>query len=147
MEPTSSITRIHSQQSLSRTGAAIGGVMPVYCAQCGKASQEEAKFCSACGRPLTPEGTAFSQAATYRPMPTFGTLHRPREGRKVAGVCQGIANHYGWDVSVVRVVMLLLAIAAFPIGLIIYGLVWLIAPEEPLSLPASSQGSTYVSQS
>ena len=122
--------------------------MAMYCAQCGKESQEDARFCSACGRQFTPEGngsagTAYAQGS-YRPAaPPLGNLRRPRVGRKVAGVCQGIANHYGWDVSVVRIVMLLLAIAGFPIGLIVYGLVWLIAPEEPLALPSA----TYVNQS
>jgi phage shock protein C len=116
--------------------------MAMYCAQCGKESQEDARFCSACGRQFSPEGSGYTQGAYRQPAPPLGTLRRPRMGRKIAGVCQGIANHYGWDVSVVRVVMLLLAIAGFPIGLIVYGLVWLIAPEEPLALPSA----TYVSQ-
>ncbi len=117
--------------------------MAMYCAQCGKESQAEARFCSACGRPFAPEATSYAQGAYTRPAAGFSSLVRARAGRKVAGVCQGLANHYGWDVSMVRVVMLLLAIAGFPIGFIIYGLAWLVAPEEPLSLPAA----TYVSQS
>ena len=112
--------------------------MAMYCAQCGKESQPEARFCSACGRPFAAESAAYTTAGGYtRPAPAFGTLRRPR------AVCQGIENHYGWDVSVVRIVILLLAIAGFPIGLVVYGLVWLIAPEEPLALPSA----TYVSQS
>ena len=116
--------------------------MAMYCAQCGKESQPEARFCSACGRAFS-ENAAYAPGAYTRSAPGLGMLRRPQAGRKVAGVCQGIANHYGWDVSVVRIVMLLLAIAGFPIGLLIYGLVWLIAPEEPLALPSA----TYVSQS
>ena len=117
--------------------------MAIYCSSCGKASADEARFCASCGH-------AFSQDAAGHapgnPAPAFAarsirTLIRPRTGRKVAGVCQGIANLYGWDVTVVRIVMLLLAIAAFPIGLVLYGIIWLVAPEEVLSLPAS----TYVS--
>jgi phage shock protein C len=114
--------------------------MAIYCASCGKASVDDARFCASCGH-------AFSQdAAGYTPVnPSSGfaarplkSLVRPRVGRKVAGVCQGIANLYGWDVIVVRIVMLILAIAAFPIGLVIYGIVWLVAPEEALALPAST---------
>ena len=113
--------------------------MAVYCAHCGRESQDEAHFCSACGTPLH-VNAGKPGAATFR---AAGRLTRPRVGRKVAGVCQGIANHYGWDVSAIRIVMLILAILLFPLGIVIYGLVWLIAPEEPLALPAST---TYVSQ-
>ncbi len=118
--------------------------MPIYCSQCGKESVDDANFCSACGRPLKAGATAYSQgnsAGVFSGF-SFRTLVRPRTGRKVAGVCQGLANHYGWDVTVVRIVMVLLAILGFPIGLIIYGLVWLIAPEEALALPST----TYVGQ-
>ena len=116
--------------------------MAVYCAQCGKESHDEARFCSACGSAIHANAAAgaYQAPAAFR---TTGSLTRPRVGRKVAGVCQGIANHYGWDVAVVRIVMLLLAILLFPLGLVIYGLVWLVAPEEALALPPST---TYVSQ-
>jgi phage shock protein PspC (stress-responsive transcriptional regulator) len=46
-------------------------------------------------------------------------------------------------VTIVRIVMLLLAIAAFPIGFIVYAIIWMVAPEEPYVLPAT----TSVSQS
>ncbi len=118
--------------------------MPIYCSQCGKESDDEANFCSACGRPLTPAATAYNQGRSGGVFSgsVFRTLVRPRTGRKVAGVCQGLANHYGWDVTVVRIVMVLLAIVGFPIGLIVYGLVWLVVPEEALALPPA----TYVNQ-
>lgn len=117
--------------------------MPIYCSQCGKESVEDARFCSACGRPLAPGATAYGAGPGVFSGSVFRTLMRPRAGRKVAGVCQGLANHYGWDVTVVRIVMVLVAIFGFPIGLIVYALVWLIAPEEALSLPASA---SYVNQ-
>ncbi len=104
--------------------------MVIYCAQCGKESPQDARFCSACGRPLVP-GTAYARAP-------LGSLVRARAGRKVSGVCQGLANLYGWDVSIVRIVFMLLAIVTFPIGFVVYALAMMIAPEEPLSLPAST---------
>ncbi len=124
--------------------------MPIYCTQCGKESVDDARFCSACGRPLKPGATPYNQpgepgnvSGSSFSGSTFRTLMRPRVGRKIAGVCQGLANHYGWDVTIVRVVMVLLAIVGFPIGLIVYGLVWLMAPEEAFALPSST---TYVNQ-
>ena len=124
-----------------RLGRNYGGTMAIYCAQCGKESPEEARFCSACGRPLMPHAAASAQA--FSP-DRLRTLVRPRTGRKIAGVCQGIANSYSWDPTVVRIIMVVLALLTFPIGFIAYGLVWLIAPEEPLALPSST--SSYANQ-
>jgi phage shock protein C len=113
--------------------------MSIYCAQCGKESADGARFCSICGRPLSLEASQFVPGSATGAH--VRTLVRPRFGRKVAGVCQGLANYYGWDVMIVRIVILLLAIAAFPIGLILYGIIWLVAPEEPFALPATTSVS------
>jgi phage shock protein C len=117
--------------------------MSIYCAQCGKQNGEESRFCFHCGRPLTPEAAAYR--AQVPGNPSLRTLVRPRLGRKVSGVCQGLANHYGWDVTMVRIVMLLLAIVAFPVGFILYAIIMLVAPEEPFALPATT--TTSVNQS
>ncbi|MFP5527500.1 PspC domain-containing protein [Peptococcus simiae] len=37
-------------------------------------------------------------------------LTKAREGAKLAGVCQGLANHFDWDVSLVRLCFFLPAI-------------------------------------
>ena len=56
-------------------------------------------------------------------------LLRPREGRLVAGVCAGLADYLGVDVNLVR-----LGFGVFTVfwglGLLIYGLAWLVLPEE-----------------
>jgi phage shock protein C len=69
---------------------------------------------------------------------------RPRTGRKLAGVCQGLANHYGWDVTMTRVIAVLLAVATFPIGLVAYVLFWVLLPDEPQATTAVSSLSTTV---
>jgi phage shock protein C len=56
---------------------------------------------------------------------------RPQAGRKLAGVCQGLANQYGWDVTLIRVIAIVLAVLAFPIGEVAYVLFWVMVPEEP----------------
>ncbi len=38
-----------------------------------------------------------------------------------------------------RVIAVVLAIMVFPIGLLAYGLLWLMMPDEPLALPATTQ--------
>ena len=49
----------------------------------------------------------------------------------IAGVCAGIAEYFGWDIALVRIVYLLLSIfsAAFP-GIIIYVILWIVMPEK-----------------
>jgi len=47
----------------------------------------------------------------------------------IAGVCAGIAERLGWDVTLVRVGYVLVSIlsAAFP-GILIYIILWIIMP-------------------
>ena len=49
--------------------------------------------------------------------------------RVIAGVCAGIAEWLGWDITLVRVLYLLLSIlsAAFP-GILIYVILWIVMP-------------------
>ena len=49
----------------------------------------------------------------------------------IAGVCAGIAEYFGWDIALVRILYLVLSIvsAAFP-GLIVYIILWIVMPEK-----------------
>jgi phage shock protein PspC (stress-responsive transcriptional regulator) len=57
-------------------------------------------------------------------------LTRSRD-KKIAGVCAGIAEYFGWDATAVRVIYAILSVfsAGFP-GLILYIILWLIMPEK-----------------
>jgi len=57
-------------------------------------------------------------------------LRRSRKNRVIAGVCGGLAAWLGWDVTLVRVLFVLISIfsAAFP-GLLAYIILWIIMPE------------------
>jgi len=57
-------------------------------------------------------------------------LVRSRD-RILGGVCGGLANWLGWDVTIVRIAYVLISIlsAAFP-GTIVYIILWIIMPEE-----------------
>lgn len=59
-------------------------------------------------------------------------LLRPRGGRMLSGVCAGVANFFGLDVTLVRVAYALLTLfsAAFP-GILLYVILLIIIPEEP----------------
>lgn len=58
-------------------------------------------------------------------------LHRSVNDRVVAGVCGGIAQWLGWDISLVRILYVLISLfsAAFP-GVIVYLILWVIMPED-----------------
>ena len=58
-------------------------------------------------------------------------LRRSVANRHIAGVCGGLAEYFGLDPTVVRVVYVLLSIfsAAFP-GILIYILLWILIPER-----------------
>lgn len=56
-------------------------------------------------------------------------LYRVSEGKKIAGVCGGVADYLGLDVTLVRVVWAILAICV-GCGLIAYIIAWIIMPEK-----------------
>lgn len=56
----------------------------------------------------------------------------------VAGVCAGLAMHYGWDIALVRVLTVLITIFSSGAGLIAYIVFWIVMPEEPFLLPGVS---------
>ncbi len=50
----------------------------------------------------------------------------------VAGVVGGLAEHFGLDPNLLRIIYVLVSIfsAAFP-GILVYILFWILVPEEP----------------
>lgn len=86
----------------------------MYCNACGKAIPDDARVCSYCGRPV----------AGIRKQ-----LVRPRHGRRIAGVCLGLAQHFGWNVTLLRLLWLLLFLFA-GVGGLVYLILWIIMPNE-----------------
>jgi phage shock protein PspC (stress-responsive transcriptional regulator) len=56
-------------------------------------------------------------------------LARVEEGRMIAGVCTGLARYLGVDVTVIRVIFVLLALFAAG-GVLLYLILWLVMPME-----------------
>lgn len=56
-------------------------------------------------------------------------LRRNLRNRQIAGVCSGLADYFGLDTTLVRVVYVLASIlsAAFP-GLLVYVVLWVVVP-------------------
>lgn len=57
-------------------------------------------------------------------------LYRSRNDRKLAGICGGIAEHFGWDPTLVRLGWILLTLMGGS-GVLIYLILWLVMPEAP----------------
>ena len=53
------------------------------------------------------------------------------KNRVIAGVCAGWAEYLGWDITMVRVLYLILSIlsAAFP-GILVYVIFWIVMPKQ-----------------
>ena len=57
-------------------------------------------------------------------------LYRSSDGRVLAGVARGLADHLGVDVLFVRIAFIVLT-AASGAGVVAYGLFWVFAPQNP----------------
>ena len=56
-------------------------------------------------------------------------LYRKPEGRIVAGVCTGLADYLGIDVTIIRLVFAALTVFGGT-GVLLYLIAWLVVPEE-----------------
>lgn len=56
-------------------------------------------------------------------------LHRIREQKVVAGVCSGLGEHFNLDPVIFRVLFILLTLAS-TLGIIAYGILWIIVPTK-----------------
>ena len=100
----------------------------MYCCKCGIQLDGAARFCSDCG------------TATGKGQPRPGRqqvrLSRPVTGKKIAGVCAGFARYLDVDVTVVRVVWIILALWPIPFSAVLaYFVAWIVMPRVPLALP------------
>lgn len=99
----------------------------MFCTKCGIELREQDKFCFECGA-VTGRGKPA--------VPRAERLSRPVREGKVAGVCAGFARHFGLDVTLVRIVWLVLMVWPVPLfGLIAYIVAWIVMPKDAEPVP------------
>jgi phage shock protein C len=95
----------------------------MFCTQCGVELEPQDRYCCQCGR-VTAAGSSWPQRQTAR------QLTLSSHDKKIAGVCAGFAYYFDLDVTLVRVVWLVLTFAPPGMGLIAYVVAWLVMPKE-----------------
>jgi len=98
----------------------------MFCPQCGKEYPQRVNFCCHCGTALSVPVSAPAKKLT-----------RSRTDSKIAGVCGGFANYLELDVTLMRVIWLMLAFFG-GWGLIGYLIAWIVMPEEPVPQAAAA---------
>jgi phage shock protein PspC (stress-responsive transcriptional regulator) len=58
-------------------------------------------------------------------------LQRSRNDKMIAGVCAGLAQYFGVDVSTVRLVAVLLLVFTHVAIVPLYLILWVVLPQEP----------------
>jgi len=90
------------------------------CRQCHKEVEVDSSYCRFCGAAV--EGSATPPRRLLRRFPAEG---------KIAGVCAGVAEYFGVDVTVVRLAWIALSIVPGLLlgGVLAYAVMWLLIPE------------------
>jgi len=100
----------------------------MFCNNCGIELKDQDKFCSQCG---TSAGRGAPAAQRTE------RLSRPVQDKKIAGVCAGFARYFSVDVTLVRVIWLVLAVWPLPLfGIVSYIVAWVVMPKDPVRLGA-----------
>ena len=107
----------------------------MFCTQCGIELETQDRYCCQCGKG-TGVGSPWPARAVERRL-TLST-----RDKKIAGVCAGFARYLDVDVTLVRIVWLILVFVPPGAGLIGYLLAWLIMPHEEDRMATVSEPST-----
>jgi phage shock protein C len=109
----------------------------MYCQHCGKGLSPESHFCSNCGAAVSGAAQPVNQGQAA------ARILRPRHPRAVAGVCAGFAQHFGWDLTLVRVLTAVFTILTSGLGVLVYAGLWILLPDAPYELsPGQSRQGT-----
>jgi len=95
----------------------------MYCTRCGSELRDIDRFCSQCGASVASAEPSSGSYSAPRP------LTRILYNKKIAGVCAGFARYFDCDVTLMRVIWLILAFGT-GIGFVGYIVAWIVMPKE-----------------
>ena len=107
----------------------------MFCTRCGAELRESDRFCPQCG-----VSTTSPHSPQYAPQPAR-QLARTMYDKKIAGVCAGFAHYFDCDVTLMRVIWLILAFGT-GLGFIGYVVAWIAMPKDygpPVTSVATSR--------
>ncbi len=117
----------------------------MYCRNCGIQIGTEDKFCRECGQQTTVGSESRGQSASGYVDPR--RLTRVVDGKKIAGVCAGLAHYFDVDVTLVRLLVVLGIFFSCGLVLLAYIIAWVIMPLDsriPPFRPAATAGTQTV---
>ncbi|MCL4402959.1 MAG: PspC domain-containing protein [Acidobacteria bacterium] len=91
----------------------------MFCTRCGVELRDQDRYCFQCGA-----RTGVAPEARLNP-----PLMLDKRNKKIAGVCAGFARYAEIDVTLVRIVVLVLALFT-GIGFIAYPIAWILMPSD-----------------
>ncbi len=98
----------------------------MFCTNCGREVTNEARFCSQCG-----QGTRFETPASGGGYYAPRRLYRLTYDKQIGGVCSGLAKYLDMDVTLVRVVTLVVTVFTGCVpGMIAYLLAMIVMPKD-----------------
>lgn len=106
----------------------------MFCSSCGSSLEPTARFCPQCGTVRSVSSTPPAAAPFAGVFRGSGQLVRPRSPRVIAGVCAGFAEHYGWDLNLVRLAAVVVTLLT-GVAVIAYIVAWVIIPDGQYVLP------------
>ncbi len=62
---------------------------------------------------------------------TTKRLYLSNKDKKIAGLCGGLAQYFGIDSTVVRLIYIILTLLSFGFGILFYFIAWIIVPRNP----------------